>query len=358
VNSRHRANAAPDDPPPKVTPKIAAEAATWVARLHGPDRTRAMELQCLAWQARSAAHRHAFERCTEVWMEVPNAARAAGYVPTPRSAPGKVRRDGQARRRVPAITTMAVLALVLVLGVVGLGTGTLWPGGTEYRTALGEAQTVVLSDGTRMSLNTDTHVRVAFRPERRAVHVASGEVAFDVAKDTSRPFVVRAGDSEVEALGTSFSVRLTPPGQETAERLSVTLLEGQVALRPAAGGDGQSLAPARAVLMRPGERVQLDKAPGAATSRQQIDHPSIDQVTAWLRNEVVFDRTPLKDAVAAMNRYSTTPIVLADPEALADRLISGVYRTGDNAGFARAVAAAHGLAVHERQDRLDLAPGP
>jgi hypothetical protein len=42
---------------------------------------------------------------------------------------------------------------------------------------------------------------------------------------------------------------------------------------------------------------------------------------------------------------------------LAERRISGVYRTGDNAGFARAVAALHRLAVHERRDRLELAQG-
>jgi transmembrane sensor len=64
---------------PRVTREVAAEAALWVARLHGPSRSREMELQCLEWQARSAAHRHAFERCTETWMEVPNAARAAGF---------------------------------------------------------------------------------------------------------------------------------------------------------------------------------------------------------------------------------------------------------------------------------------
>lgn len=251
-----------------------------------------------------------------------------------------------------AVATVVALGL----GTAGLGTWTLLPDGTEYCTAVGEAQTVVLSDGTRMSLNTDTRVRVAFRAERRAVHLASGEVAFEVAKDASRPFVVRAADSEVEALGTSFAVRLTPPGQETATRLSVTLLEGQVALRPAVGSDRTSIAPAQPLVMRPGERVQFDETPGAGATRQQLDHPRIEQVTAWRRNEVVFDRTSLKDAVAEMNRYSRTPIVLADIGDFADRLVSGVYRTGDNAGFARAVAAVYGLSVLERQDRVELRP--
>ncbi|MBL8304431.1 MAG: DUF4880 domain-containing protein, partial [Ideonella sp.] len=53
-----------------MTKEIAAEAAVWIARLHGPSRSRQMELDCLAWQARSAAHRLAFERCTDTWEAV------------------------------------------------------------------------------------------------------------------------------------------------------------------------------------------------------------------------------------------------------------------------------------------------
>lgn len=354
MGSKERAIAAPDDPPPRVTPEIAAEAAAWVERLHSPGRTRDVELQCLAWQAESAAHRHAFERCTEIWMEVPSAARLAGYVPALRREPASGRQGSRRRRKVLAVTGFGVLVLASAIGA-----RTMWPGSHEYRTAVGEARTVVLSDGTRMFLNTNTQVSVSFDRERRRVRVVRGEVAFDVAKDSSRPFVVRAAGSEVEALGTSFSVRLATSGRETGGLLSVTLIEGQVSLRPAAGDDRQVLAPAQAMVMRPGERVQLEKAAGsAAPTRQKIDHPRLDHVTAWKRNEVVFDRTTLRDAIAEMNRYSKVPITLASEEALGDRLIGGVYRTGDNPGFARAMAAVHGLALHERADHLELAPSP
>lgn len=343
-----------DDPPPKVTPEIAAEAATWVARLHGSNRSREMELQCLDWQARSAAHRHAFERCTEVWMEAPNVARAVGYVPVPRPVPGEVRKAVNRGPKVFAITTVSALILVFVV----LGSWTFWPDGDEYRTAKGEAQTVVLADGTRMYLNTDTRVHVDYRKGLRRVNLTGGEVAFDVAKDAARPFIVRAAASEVVALGTSFTVRLTPSTRGVDEYLSVTLIEGKVSFRPAAGGGGQAVAPAETVVMHPGERVLLTKAPGGAATHQQVDHPVIDQVTAWRRNEVVFDKTSLMDAVTEMNRYGRTPIVLAASQGLADRLISGVYRTGDNASFARAVAALHGLAVHEQKDRIALTELP
>ena len=63
----------------RLTPEIAAEASVWIARLHGPDRSLQMERECLAWQARSAAHRLAFERCTEVWEGVPGVRLADAY---------------------------------------------------------------------------------------------------------------------------------------------------------------------------------------------------------------------------------------------------------------------------------------
>lgn len=345
---------ASEDPPPKVTRQIAAEAAAWVARLHGPGRNRDMELQCLQWQQRSAAHRHAFERCTEVWLEVPNAALAAGYVPTPRPGADGAGRGTDGRRKLK----LAGVAASCVLVVASIVVLVLPQHGAEYRTAVGEAQTVVLQDGTRMSLNTDTLVRVEFGARQRTVDIDSGEVAFEVAKDATRPFVVRAAASEVVALGTAFSVRFTPSRGEAGASLAVTLIEGSVSLRPAAGVDARAMAPVQALVMQPGERVRLAKAPGRdVVTRQELDHPRLDQVTAWKRNEAVFDRTTLREAVAEMNRYSSTPLVLVGDLARADWLVSGQYRTGDNAGFANALAALHGLVVRERDGRLELSQG-
>ncbi len=342
---------ASDDPPPKVTRKIADEAAAWVARLHGPNRSREMELECLKWQSRSAANSYAFERCTEVWMEVPNAARAAGYVPTPRPSGGGVHRNPR-----KALWAAASSVVVVAVSVAAWG---LWAEGTEYRTAVGEAQTVMLKDGTRMFLNTDTRVHVDLASKQRTVSLQSGEAAFEVAKEPARPFVVRAAASEVVALGTAFSVRLTPADATAGESLTVTLLEGQVSLRPVAHRDDQAVAPAQALVMKPGDRVRLAKVSGRNVAiQQQLDRPQLDHVTAWRRNEAVFDRTLLVDAVAEMNRYSRTPLVLMGDVAQAGWLVSGHYRTGDNAGFANALAAVHGLVVREGQGRLELSRAP
>lgn len=365
--NRRGDSSAPDEPAeaPRVTREILAEAAMWVSRLHGPSRSPEMEQQFRKWQERSAAHRLAFERCTETWMEVPNAARAAGFSTRPRTlrpepeetdvdadGEGQIggggRTAGSTRRRL--ILSGAVAVVSIAVGAFSMQSR---DHAGEYRTAVGEAQTVMLDDGSRMSLNTDTRTRVEFSSKQRTVSIAGGEVAFEVAKDARRPFVVRAAGSEVVALGTVFSVRLSSRESDARESLSVTLVEGQVAVRSAgATGDAASVQP---LVMRPGERVRLLKdAGGRAGTTSQVDRPRLEQVLAWQRNEVVFDKASLAEAVAEMNRYSRTPVVLMGDLAQADWQVSGQFRTGDNPAFAKALAMLHGLVVHEGSGRLEL----
>jgi transmembrane sensor len=206
-----------------------------------------------------------------------------------------------------------------------------------------------------MLLNTDTQLRVDFASAQRMVKVRRGEAFFEVAKDPRRPFVVRIAGSEVVAVGTAFSVRYMP-APHAADELAVTLVEGQVKVRPASGKAGDALAPAQPVLMKAGDRLLLDRASRNAASKvvARLDRPDVDRAMAWKRSEAVFDDTSLVDAVAEMNRYNRTPIVLLDGLASANLRVSGLYRTSDSAGFANAVAALHGLGLHEQAGRLEL----
>ncbi len=342
---------------PVVTPEIAAEAAVWVARLHGPDRSRHMEQECLTWLGRSTAHRQAFERCTDTWQDVAGidlrtyASAAAGATggATAAAFPKQARVGGRRTMRWAALATLAVLA-------VGMTLLQPWVMGGAYSTGVGEQRLVMLSDGSRMSLNTATRVLVALGREHRTVKVEDGEALFEVAKDASRPFVVKAADAEVLATGTAFVVRVTPGSQGISDALAVTLVEGQVVVSRAKGSAaGEPLS--GPMLMAPGERLRLSGQARAATPGPvQVDRPRMDQLLAWKRGEAIFDDVSLLEAAAEMNRYSSMPIKLAGAGDLSGLRVSGVFRTGDSAGFARAVALLHGLVVRELPDRLELAP--
>lgn len=336
--------------PASVPPEIAAEAAVWVARLHGPGRSRALERECLAWQARSKVHQLAFERCTDTWQDVSGlslSVYAAATEGTSREADAPSPRSG----RLGLIATALLGCAVTVA---------LWlSAGQRYETARGEQLAVTLADGTRMMLNTATEVDVDLTSALRKVHVRRGEVLFEVAKEAHRPFVVQVADAKVVATGTQFLVRTHSPATQTPDAFGVTLIEGEVVVERTQGIGPD--APVAAVVLKPGQQVRGDV--GAAGSHPHAQHlhverAKVEQATAWLRGQVVFDDTPLADAIAEMNRYGGHFIHFKAQPELGARRISGTARTGDSESFAHAVANLYGLEVRAAPGRLELVPAP
>jgi len=196
----------------------------------------------------------------------------------------------------------------------------------EFATAKGERRTVRLADGTVVTLNTDSAIRLAYAPGRRLVRLLRGQVLFEVAMDHSRPFVVQAADRQVTALGTIFEVRLDP------NRLKVVLVKGKVVVdgipdRPGTGGP--VIVPA--VLM-PGEELV-----SVLGEKPQLAKVDVDQQLRWREGFVEFDNVPLSSAVGEMNRYSSRRLVLQDA-ATGDLRLSGVFRTGNPERFAAIVS--------------------
>jgi transmembrane sensor len=249
---------------------------------------------------------------------------------------------------------MLAVTLVVFSGVLALA---LWRDVDAYGTGVGEQRLVVLTDGTRMTLNTSTRVQVAYDQAQRLVSVEGGEALFEVIKDSRRPFVVRAAGAEVTATGTAFLVRVAQLGAVASAALEVTLVEGQVVVQRS---DERTASVIRQpIVMAAGDRLKVRSAAGgntpleaASATALQRDRPRMDGVLAWKRGEADFDDVSLPEALAEMNRYSTTSIVVRP--GLEMLRVSGVYKTGDNAGFARAVAELHGLTVQELAGHLQL----
>lgn len=325
-----------------------AEASVWIVRLHGPHRTPELEAGFRAWLDASPENARQFERVTEVWD--------AGAVPmpgVPRLAPDREPRveslSCEGGRGRPHRWLLA--AAVMVLAIVGAGTwgaSTFWLN-PEYSTGVGERRIVRLADGSQITLNSDSAVIVSYRHDERRIRIDHGQAFFQVAKDASRPFRVRAGKRQVQAVGTVFEVRRDP------EQLTVTLVEGKVAVtgldRPEARTSpaGNAAPGGDRILLTPGERLTVSRDDPVP----RLDHPRIDIATAWLRGEVILDRTPLSEVIAEMNRYDQRRLVIDDPKIAAVR-ISGIYHTGDSELFAAMVAKLYGFGVWQKDGRIHL----
>src|SRR3546814_8812761 len=81
-------------------------------------------------------------------------------------------------------------------------------GADTYATAVGGFQRLPLADGSRVDLNTNSRLDVAYSKAVRRLDLEQGEAFFKVAKDAQRPFVVHAGAWRVTAVGTAFTVRM------------------------------------------------------------------------------------------------------------------------------------------------------
>jgi transmembrane sensor len=305
--------------------------------LHGPNRTDEVEEGLRRWLAESPEHKAAFELLTDTWEK------SARLRPRPIERVASWRKIGfRISFSRAAIATMAIAALA-VLGTI------FYLHSDAVVTAVGEQRTLTLEDGTRVYLNTNSRAAVHYDKKLRQVNLEKGEALFEVAKRSDWPFVVTAGNRQVTALGTAFIVR------RNEEDLAVTLVEGKITVSPVKEGAStvsrRTPAPDAAAVftLSPGQRLTL-----AGSAPPKVDRPALERVTAWQRGQVAFDNTPLKDAAAEMNRYSAVRLEVEDPSAAAIR-ISGIFRAGDSANFARAVSKTYGLKVRDKADEVILA---
>lgn len=297
-----------------------AEAAAWLARLHADDRSPADERGFLAWLDQAPEHRAAFDQLTCAW-EATGALRGTRH-------PGRA--PAAASRRMALVG----LAAVVTAGAVAVGRGA--QAGAVYTTEPGEQMTVSLEDGSALTLDTATRLRVRFSERIRRIDLDRGRVNCRVVPDARRPFEVCAAEARVLAAHSDFSVRREGPA------ISVVALHGQVEVEREAG------ARRRRRTLVAGERLSA-----VAGAEAQVDRPKLAAVTAWRNGQAVFDDETLAAAAAEMNRYSRIKLAIADPNVGRMRL-SGVYRLGANSDFARSVALLLPVAVSEEPGVIRL----
>jgi len=315
---------------PAPSREIRAEAAAWLARLHAEDRDAADEAAFRIWLGADPAHAAAFEAVDRVWSDI-------GGLGSLKTVRGDLRRSvARVPVREPGLASRRLLlAGVGLLAVTG-GSALFWRSASAkvYETDVGEQKHVALDDGSQLFLDAKTRIAVAFSETARTVDLQYGRANFRVVPDAHRPFIVEAAERKIVATRCNFDVRCEDG------KVQVVLIHGEADVRPAS-------APAvQGETLRSGERLV------ASNDVEKRDKPDLTRVLAWQTGYENFDREELAQAVEEMNRYSTQRLEV-NP-SVAGLKVSGVYRVGDNAAFARSLAKLLPLAVHEDGDTLVL----
>jgi transmembrane sensor len=308
------------------------EAAAWFTRLKQPSVSEAAIEAFFAWR-RLPANEAAYAEVEARWRQADRI----------RNDPELVRlTEAALRRETPWMKLRALLRRPIVplsLAAVAVALGVLVIVAQfrpqTFQTDVGAQQIVRLADGSRLRLNTDSKVEVRLGRRTRHVRLVRGEGFFEVAHDAARPFIVESAGTQVRALGTKFDVR------RTAGDTRVTLLEGRVRVSRASGTQAWTLAP--------NQQITVD---GATRGPSPTDAA---EATSWTTGRLRFRETPLASAVAEVNRYSRSKIILQ-----ADRLsgvrVNGVFETGDTQAFVSAVTELFGLEAKTTADGVILQP--
>lgn len=306
---------------------VREQAIAWLARLRS-DPTDADRADFENWYVADPRHAETYEAVLNTW----DVTALAGRTPAARD-----RHAGRRDSRVKVAGVAAAVLLLLVAGSLAL-TRYAWRGPvpeTLLASRIGQIRTIVLDDGSRVTLDTDSVVHVTFDDDQRRLVLERGRARFEVAHDARRPFVVTAGTSEVVAHGTVFDIDLRQA------RALVSLLQGSVEVRPTSKAPDVRRPP---TILRPGQQLALD---GTAAMAQPAAIRSSE--TRWPTGMLSFEDARLAEVVASANRYSQTRIVIGDPAA-EDRRFTGTFKAGDTEQLADMVGSMFDLRVERDAD--------
>lgn len=316
----------------KSSSQVDAQVADWLARRDGGSWTDEQQCELARWLDESTAHRVAYLRLQNAWrradrlvsLRVPRRLSVARSIST-------LPRFSMSRIAAGLLIVVAVGAMLHTMGVLR--------DSNTFSTALGESRVISLADGTRVTLNTSTRLRVDIGAHQRTIWLDRGEAYFDVLHDPHRPFIVNAGGSRIADIGTKFSVR------RSQDVVHVVVLEGQVQV-----GEATPTSRVAPVLASRNDTVAVAGARIALTTKSA---EQVADMLDWREGKLVLDQMTLEQAAREFNRYNRKQLMIDSPTAASTR-IGGRFNVNNIEGFARLLHEGFGLRVVEDGDVIHV----
>lgn len=292
-----------------IDPAIADQAADWLTLFMSGEAGDDDRQRWSRWRSAHPDHERAWRHIEEVTGRFKDMApRAAYQVLSPYTG------TATAPKRRAALRVLLWGGIAGTAGLLAARTPLAQRLAADYRTGIGEQRTVMLADGTALTLNTDSAVDVRFDAAQRLLRLLAGEVLVvtgHAQTATGRawpPLVVATAQGRIRALGTRFTVRQRMQGTDVAVLQSaVEIAPDDLAQRPRVLEAGQRLSFTRSAIGPAG--------------------PADDAAPAWTRGQLVADDMRLDAFLEELGRYRQG-VVRCAPEVGALRL-SGVFPLQD-----------------------------
>jgi len=306
---------------------VLADAAGWIAKLdRGLSNQEQAELS--SWVNNDALNRKTLFKAASLWDDL--------GVLNELSALFALDQLPQQRRRASLALTGAIAATMLVAFIGWLNfTPANPPQNLQYAVALhtqvGEHKTESLPDGSSVLLNTHTEIDISYSNDVRLITLKSGEAHFDVMHDPARPFIVKAGNSYIRAIGTAFNIHVTQDNQ-----LELLVREGVVSVHNAMPNTTRQTVNLSAVTA--GQNLQVEAGEkmliktDAVSRIEKIELANIQAELAWQQGMLVFQGEPLHEALVEVSRYNSVEFRIED-DSIAAIHVAGYYKAGDIDGL-------------------------
>lgn len=267
------------------------EAIRWLVVLRDDEVTVSDHEEFERWLATSADHKAAWRWACEVWEDADKAAPAIRErLATQRgSVIAFARKESLASKSFGKWLPIAAAFCLFAGGAVVLSNPGLL---AQEQTSRGEIRPVSLPDGSVAEMGSESSLSFSTEGQQRVVTLYSGEAHFKVAPNPDKPFIVRAKDGSIMALGTAFNVKLLP----TSVNIAVT--EHVVEVVPPYG-----------------ERFRLSNGQQAtygAAGVSAVAPSDAASATAWQRKRLVLQNVQLQDVLADVDRYRAGRIIVLD----------------------------------------------
>jgi transmembrane sensor len=164
---------------------------------------------------------------------------------------------------------------------------------------------VTLPDGTNVWLNHNSSLRYpsSFQGNFRTTEL-KGEGYFEVAHNAKIPFIVKTGDVQIKAVGTTFNIMAYPD----EARIETSLIDGKVELE-SIDQQGNITPLAK---MKPTDLTIYKKDNSEVSTRTIAD----DRYFSWKEGRLVFNKEPMGEVAKKLGRWFNVDVRIKDPELL------------------------------------------
>ena len=237
------------------------------------------------------------------------------------------------QKRISLLTYFSRIASILLIPVIMVATylffsqspqqiSSYYTEPTIVETAKGQQVKLILPDGTKVDLNSESTLKYYsdFSSDNRVVYL-DGEGFFDVTKDEAeKNFVIKNQYIDIEVLGTSFNVNTNNSTFSSREKnmhlIEIALLTGSIRAHT------KGMSP-QVIELKPNQKLVLNKQ----TGETEIKPFDLYQETAWTKGLMVFRSSPLAEVFAKLERKFGVMIVIDNPK-LEDDLLTGTFKAG------------------------------